>query len=69
MMSPKGGLRSPTFELGEQTAPRSSDKAKLRQIIWLQVDLAMACGRGREWGLRADMCRPRKVDGVRVFGL
>jgi hypothetical protein len=22
------GLRSPTFELGEQTAPRSSDKAK-----------------------------------------
>ncbi|KAJ3622450.1 hypothetical protein MTP99_002959 [Tenebrio molitor] len=63
-----GGLRSPTFELGEQTAPRSSDKAKLRQIIWLRVDLAMACGRGRGWGLRADMCRPRKVDGVRVFG-
>ncbi|KAH0812569.1 hypothetical protein GEV33_010222 [Tenebrio molitor] len=31
-----GGLRSPTFELGEQTAPRT-----------------MACGRGRERGLRA----------------
>ncbi|KAH0814763.1 hypothetical protein GEV33_008029 [Tenebrio molitor] len=46
-----GGLRSPTFELGEQTAPRT-----------------MACGRGREWGLRASMSRPCKVDGEPVFG-
>jgi hypothetical protein len=30
-----GGLRSLTFELGEQTAPRSSDKAMKRQTIWL----------------------------------
>jgi hypothetical protein len=31
-----GGLRSPTFELGEQTAPRSSDQAKRRKREWIR---------------------------------
>ncbi|KAJ3634603.1 hypothetical protein MTP99_007551 [Tenebrio molitor] len=56
MMSPKGGqgwvaLGSPAFELGEQTAPRSSDQAKMRDKRWIVRGLYDGLWQGPRVGL------------------
>jgi hypothetical protein len=60
MMSPKG-------ELGRQL-PEVVTRQWIGQMKRNRRDCTMACGRSRKWGFRANMSRPRKVDGARVFG-
>jgi hypothetical protein len=56
------------FEVITEGSKYSFEKVHKFNYLRKRAVMAMACGRGREWGFRADVSRPRKVDGVRVFG-